>query len=643
MAALLKCSHIFRNIRQIYSLPKHSVLFILLETKLPYISICQHSTFSKRSHTCGELSLNDVGKEVTLYGWVKFKRMDTFIILRDAYGITQLVLPKDQGDPLHRLLSIQQYENVLEVKGTVQARPPGQENKKLQTGEIEIIVKNAKVLNERKRDLPFEIKEFHKVKEPLRLEYRFLDLRQSQMQANLRLRSQMMMKIREFLCNQHGFVDVETPTLFRRTPGGAREFVVPSKHPGKFYCLPQSPQQFKQLLMAGGIDRYMQIARCYRDESHRPDRQPEFTQLDIEMSFVSQEDIQRLMEELIGFCWPETRRKPRIPFAKMTYHDAMKYYGIDKPDTRFEIKLCNITSTIKHSGLSVFEDLLKDENATVQAINIKEGNKYFKKKDITELSDVYTQATIDVNGSGPIEKVPTSVIRVKEDGNWQGPITKHMSKETIGELKDVLQIEPHDVIVFAAGKTNETCKVMGKIRLKAADLLEEKGLTLRDPTADNFLWVQGFPLFLPREDGQEGLESVHHPFTAAHPDDAHLLKTQPEKIRSQHYDLVLNGQEIGGGSIRIHDSELQKYVLEEVLKEDSSQLSHLLEALEFGCPPHGGIALGLDRLFAIVCGAKSIRDVIAFPKSLDGKDLLSKAPTSISQDEMDYYHIASKD
>ncbi|XP_006496821.1 aspartate--tRNA ligase, mitochondrial isoform X2 [Mus musculus] len=496
------------------------------------------------------------------------------------------------------------------------------------TGEIEIKVKTAELLNACKK-LPFEIKDFVKKTEALRLQYRYLDLRSFQMQYNLRLRSQMVMKMREYLCNLHGFVDIETPTLFKRTPGGAKEFLVPSREPGKFYSLPQSPQQFKQLLMVGGLDRYFQVARCYRDEGSRPDRQPEFTQIDIEMSFVEQTGIQRLVEGLLQYSWPGDKDPLVTPFPSMTFAEALATYGTDKPDTRFGMKIVDVSDVFRNTELRFLQDALAKPQGTVKAICVHDGAKYLRKEDIEFIRKFAVHHFSQ-------EVLP---IFLNAKKNWSSPFAKFIMEEERLELARSMEIQEEDIVLLTAGEHEKACSLLGKLRLECADLLEMRGAVLRDPAVFSFLWVVDFPLFLAKEESPTELESAHHPFTAPNSSDIHLLYTEPEKVRGQHYDLVLNGNEIGGGSVRIHDAQLQRYILETLLKEDVKLLSHLLQALDYGAPPHGGIALGLDRLVCLVTGAPSIRDVIAFPKSYRGQDLMSNAPDSVSPEELKPYHI----
>ncbi|XP_043941162.1 aspartate--tRNA ligase, mitochondrial [Protopterus annectens] len=592
-------------------------------------SSADFNSFALRSHTCGELRSAHVGLEVTLCGWIQYQRHNLFVVLRDFHGLTQVVLSEKEGsEDLKKILLETPVESVVRVTGTVIRRPTGQENPEMPSGEIEVLVKDAVVLNTCQK-LPFEIKEFVKKSEALRMQYRYLDLRNFQMQYNLRLRSQVVMKMREYLCNIHGFVDVETPTLFKRTPGGAKEFVVPSREPGKFYSLPQSPQQFKQLLMIGGIDRYFQVARCYRDEGSKPDRQPEFTQIDIEMSFVNQAGIQALIEGLIQYSWPEEKGSIVTPFPSMTYAEAMATYGTDKPDTRFGMQIVDVSEVFKNTTLPFVQEALNNPNGFVRVICVPEGAKLLRRKDLDALEEL---AEKQFN-----QEITLAVLR--PDGTWKSSLGKFLSDELRVNVCTKAKANAGDVLVFASGEHKKVCSVLGKLRLECASMLEEKGVILRDPSLYTFLWVVDFPLFLPKEENPEELESAHHPFTAPRPEDAELVYTHPEKVRSQHYDLVLNGSEIGGGSIRIHNSDLQRYVIEKVLKEDVGLLSHLLDALNSGAPPHGGIALGLDRYISLLVGAQSIRDVIAFPKSFRGRDLMSGSPDWVSSDDLKPYHV----
>uniref|UniRef100_A0A8C4QJJ0 Aspartyl-tRNA synthetase 2, mitochondrial n=1 Tax=Eptatretus burgeri TaxID=7764 RepID=A0A8C4QJJ0_EPTBU len=584
------------------------------------------SNFCLRSHTCGELRREHVGQRVMLCGWLQHRRCDRFVVLRDFHGQTQLIVPQDQlHGPGHELLHLQ-LESVICVCGEVRDRPPGQHNPNMPTGEVEVHISSVEVLN-RSRKLPFQINEAVRVNESLRLQFRYLDLRSKQLQHALRLRSNLVMSMRTFLCSQ-GFVDVETPTLFKKTPGGAKEFVVPSREPGKFFSLPQSPQQFKQLLMVGGLDRYFQIARCYRDEGAKPDRQPEFTQVDIELSFTGQQAVQDLVEELLCHSWPCDLPPLAKPFCTLTYDQALNLYGTDKPDTRFGMQLVDVTGEVGNNRLtSEHASCRPRQSDCVRAICVPRGSELFCNEDFCTLKGLAK------------EHFNQEVIVMRLCGNdgettseWLSPGEQHALVEKCGA-------GPMDALLLAAGERSDVCLSLGKLRLECVQLLEKMGLSLRPCGLFQFLWVVDFPLFLPRKDNPTLLESAHHPFTAPHPDDAHLIYTQPQKARSQHYDLVLNGSEVGGGSVRIHNSQLQRHVLEKVLQEDTQQMSHLLEALDSGAPPHAGIALGLDRLVALLVGAHSIRDVIAFPKSFRGHDLMSNAPDWLSPEELAPYHI----
>ncbi|XP_041658471.1 aspartate--tRNA ligase, mitochondrial isoform X2 [Cheilinus undulatus] len=531
------------------------------------------SSLSLRSHTCGELQTDHVGEEVTLCGWVQYLRHDMFIILRDFSGFTQVLIPQEESaSHLKAVLSDLTVESVIKVTGTVQRRPAGQENKAMPTGEIEILAENVEVLNVCQK-LPFEIKDFVK---------------------------------------------------------GAKEFVVPSREPGRFYSLPQSPQQFKQLLMVAGIDRYFQIARCYRDEGSKPDRQPEFTQVDIEMSFVDQAGIMSLVEGLIQFSWPEQKGLIKVPFQTLTYEEAMRDYGVDKPDTRFSMKLMDLSGFFSSTDIEFLRSAVSQPSGSVQALCVPSGAKLFSGKDLENLKQT---ATTDFGQE-------LSVVLIKADGTLKSPLKKLLSPSATEELLKRTSAKPGDLLLIAAGSLQTVRPLLGSLRLQCAQLLESHGVSVRDPSAFHFLWVVDFPLFLPKEDEPEQLESAHHPFTAPLPEDTHLLYKEPHKVRGQHYDLVLNGCEIGGGSIRIHKASEQHYVLQDVLKEDPSLLSHLLQALDSGAPPHGGIALGLDRLVSIMVGAPTIRDVIAFPKSHRGHDLMSCAPDFVPEEDLKNYHIS---
>uniref|UniRef100_A0A0N7ZCW7 Aminoacyl-transfer RNA synthetases class-II family profile domain-containing protein n=1 Tax=Scylla olivacea TaxID=85551 RepID=A0A0N7ZCW7_SCYOL len=499
----------------------------------------------------------------------------------------------------------------------------------MSSGEVEVIAATYQVINQARSDLPFLIRDHNKPKEPLRLKFRYLDLRHNELQANLRLKSQVAKKMRDFLQDKEGFIEITTPTLSINTPGGAQEFVVPSRHPGKFYSLVQSPQTYKQLAVIGGFDRYFQFAVCYRDEGAKPDRQPEFMQLDIEMSDVTIGDVKHLIEDLVIYAWPSHLPTISPPFPSITYSEAVTLYGTDKPDTRFDWKLQDVTHLLKNCGASVLENAVLMSGNSAHSFVIPQGQDYISKKVVSAWEDLaqkeHSQAGL-------------SVFKVDSNLMLKGPNAKKIFPDQQTQLSRTLETQVGDVMVLAAGRTDNVLGLLGKLRLQAANILEKAGIPVRNPCSFNFLWVVDFPLF--EHDPDSGkIMAVHHPFTLPREEDVDYLYTDPLKVRSQHYDLVLNGCEVGGGSIRIHDPTMQRYVLHKILGIGETSLGFLNDALESGAPPHGGIALGFDRYIAELCGANSIRDVIAFPKSIEGRCLMSGAPGHITEEEKQLYNI----
>jgi len=593
----------------------------------------------KRTHHCNELRPAHVGQTVTLDGWVHSRR-DLggliFIDVRDREGRTQTVfdpsdLPRDIFEQAANLRS----ECVVRITGKVRPRPAGTNNPKIATGEVEVAASALEVLNVADV-LPFPVDDpevASKVNEELRLKYRYLDLRRPEMARNLRVRSKVAMATRQFM-DEQGFLDIETPTLFKSTPEGAREFLVPSRiSPGQFYALPQSPQQFKQILMVGGVERYFQLARCYRDEALRADRQLEFTQIDIEMSFIEREDIYTLIEGLLKRLWKTALNlEVATPFKRMSFREALDRFGIDKPDTRFGIELVDLTEDFRASHFKVFSGAVAKQGV-VKALNAK------------GLAGA-TQGQIDTMTELATSSGAKGLAFIKvEAGEWKSPIVKFFSEAEKAALSSKLKIEEGDLILFAAGQWLAACEILGKIRLYCADLLKAQGRLSIPPDRFDFLWVVDFPL-LSFDKEQNRWYSSHHPFTAPVAEDIGLLKSDPQKVRGQHYDIVVNGVELGGGSIRIHQPEVQKMVFEEVLKippeETKLRFGYLLEALRFGAPPHGGIALGFDRLNAILCGTPSIRDVIAFPKTAKGTCLMTESPAPVAPQQLRELHIELK-
>jgi len=591
-------------------------------------------SFTTRSHYCGELDEALVGSRVRISGWVQHLRMDKFLVLRDGRGTVQLVVPDDKQS-LWSDLNQATLESVLDISGTVIKRPEGQENLAMDTGRVEVAVDTIEALVPSVKKLPFYISDRQgDANERLRMTHRYLDLRRPVMQRNLRTRSELVTKIRQFLTD-HDFLDIETPTLFRRTPGGAREFVVPTRHPGKFYSLVQSPQQFKQLLMVGGFEKYFQIAKCYRDEGARPDRQPEFTQVDVEMAFTDRQGVMDMVEALLRHSWPASLPPlPQGPFEVRSYDECMQKYGSDKPDLRFDNPIRDVTPSMRRFASGSFRAKVPVDDCCMKVVAFDAGDLKPTTATMRAMEKEVRKQMHVAEG----EVLIVSNFSLKSECEILSSLSKRLEGAFAHDVIYKLNLKPTTVGFFVIAKRPDLAlDAAGRLRLALTKQLIEL-----DPTDFKFLWVQDFPMFLPKEDEVANgakVESAHHPFTQPHPDDIKLLESDPLAARSLHYDLVLNGTEVGGGSIRINDPKLQKFVLSEVLGEDVSQLSHLLEAFSYGCPPHGGIALGLDRLAAILCNADSIRDVIAFPKGGEGKDPMSHAPAEINPEDQQLYHI----
>jgi len=590
----------------------------------------------KRTHHCNELRPTHIGQTVTLSGWVHSRR-DLggliFIDVRDREGRTQTVFdPSDLAKELFEQAAALRSECVVSLTGKVRQRPAGTNNAKIPTGEIEVGITALEVLN-MAEVLPFPVDDpeiASKVNEELRLQYRYLDLRRPEMARNLRVRSKVAIATRQFM-DEQGFLEVETPTLFKSTPEGAREFLVPNRRdPGTFYALPQSPQQFKQILMVAGVEKYFQLARCYRDEDLRADRQPEFTQVDIEMSFIDREDIYSLIEGLLKRVWKTAlNMEVATPFKRISFEEALNRYGIDKPDTRFGMELVDFSEEFKTSTFKVFSGAIAN-GGVVKAINARglAGATQGQLETMTEYAKGFGAKGL-------------AFIKV-ENGEWKSPIVKFFSEAEKAALVAKLEIQEGDLILFAADQWLTACEILGKIRLYCAEVLKGQGKLAIDSAQFNFLWVIEFPLLgFDRE--QNRWYSSHHPFTAPVSEDIPLLKADPKKVRGQHYDIVVNGVELGGGSIRIHQPDVQRTIFEELLQIPSemvkARFGYMLEAFKFGAPPHGGIALGFDRLLAILCGTTSIRDVIAFPKTAKGTDLMTDSPSTVEPKQLRDLHI----
>ncbi len=575
-----------------------------------------------RTHNCGELRINDTGKEVVLCGWLQ-KSRDlggmTFIDLRDRYGLTQLAFNMEADAGLCKQARSLGREYVLQVRGKVAER--SNKNPKMPTGDIEIIVLEINILNKAQTP-PFTIEEETDGGDELRMKYRYLDIRRDSVRRNLELRHKMALETRKYLHGQD-FIEVETPVLIKSTPEGARDFVVPSRvHPGEFYALPQSPQTFKQLLMVGGMDRYFQIVKCFRDEDLRADRQPEFTQIDCEMSFVTRDDVLKTFEGLARHLFREVKGIEGIVFDRMSYHDAMRYYGTDKPDTRFGMQFVEINDLAANKGFRVFD------NAELIAGICAKGCASYSRKQLNALTDWVQRPQIGAKG--------LVYVKCNEDGSFKSSVDKFFDQQQLGTWAEAFGAKPGDLLLILAGETHTTRRALGELRIEMG-----KRLNLRDPEKFACLWVTDFPL-LEWDEETGRYYAMHHPFTSPVKEDVSMLETDPGKVRANAYDMVINGVEIGGGSIRIFDRPLQEKmfsVLGFTPEEARNQFGFLMNAFQYGAPPHGGVAFGFDRWCALFGGSETIRDYIAFPKNNAGRDVMIDSPSPIDSNQLKELHL----
>lgn len=578
---------------------------------------CQALEDWKRTHTCGELTLADNGAEVYLMGWVQYRRDHgglIFVDLRDRYGLTQVVFSPEIAPAAHEAARVLRTEYVLALTGKVRPRPEGMVNPGLKTGEIEVVVTDWKLLNTSKTP-PFQVEDRVEAGENLRLQWRYLDLRRPRMTRNLELRSRTAMAIRNYLASS-GFLEVETPFLTKSTPEGARDFLVPSRlNHGQFYALPQSPQLFKQMCMMSGLDRYFQIVRCFRDEDLRADRQPEFTQVDIEMSFVDESQVMGMAEKLMATVFRDVMGvELPLPFPRMTWDEAMERYGVDKPDTRFGLELKNVTSIVHNSGFKLFASA-----KLVKAMRVP-GGESLTRKEIDELTEF-----VKIYGAQGL-----AWIKIREN-EWQSPIAKFLSEEERKGLAEALGLTVGDIVFFQAGEPAMVNAALGNLRVHLGERLR-----LIPEKSWNFLWVTDFPLYEYDEE-EKRYVACHHPFTSPREGDLEIMTANPGAAKARAYDMVLNGNEVGGGSIRIHQADVQRRMFEALgfsMEEAEAQFGFFIQALEYGAPPHGGIAFGLDRLIMLMSESSSIRDVIAFPKTQKATCLLTNAPDVVSAKQL---------